>query len=119
MPTVKTNITVGEKNLGEIEIGNITYDGSRMSSDYLWRINAVDARRRPIVVCGFIVDSCNGSALELVAEVLAEWKSGRKYPIDNHGKERLYPEGYNMSAEDMWKRIDGVRVKVDWVKEEN
>lgn len=93
------------REMGEIEITNVTTGGGRMSSDYLWRIRCQVARQDPIDACGYLVDSRNGSMVDLLQEVLAEWKSKRPLPIDNHGQQTL-PEGISISAAELWQRFD-------------
>lgn len=73
------------RSLAEITIANITRAVGRMSDDYAWRIKMTDRGGREIVAYGSLVDSYNGNAVELLHEVLREWKSGRPLPIDNHG----------------------------------
>lgn len=79
----------GEKSLsrvlGEITIINITHGAGRISSDYAWRIRARDSSKREILAHGCLVDSYNGNVIDLLYEVLEEWKSGRTASIDNHG----------------------------------
>ena len=93
--------------LGRVEIANVTRCPGRLSQDYLWRVSGQNARREPISACGYLVDSTNRSAMELVAEALAEWRSGRPLPMDNHGQAGL-PEGIEMSAAEVWSRLDAL-----------
>jgi hypothetical protein len=79
-----------------------------MSQDYIWRINTKDGANVPVHAEGYLVDSTNGSAVDLLHEVLNEWKSGRPLPIDNHGYIGL-PEGIKSDAATLWKKIDKVR----------
>lgn len=73
------------KRLGEICVANVTRGGGRVSSDYAWRIKYLGRNDIEVVKYGCLVDSCNANAVDLLAEVLMEWKSGRDMPIDNHG----------------------------------
>jgi hypothetical protein len=74
--------------LTEIVITNITRDGGRVSSDYAWRIRSIDRNKTETFFYGALVDSYNSTAVDLLWEVLDEWKSGRPHPIDNHGQPR-------------------------------
>jgi hypothetical protein len=110
--SVKVQVLVepgGDSNrarlVGEVEIANVTVGGGRMSQDYLWRVRGHMGDGKPIQAQGWLVDSLNESALELLAEVLAEWRSGRPLPIDNHGQATA-PEGLSMSPESLWKKLD-------------
>lgn len=73
------------RRCAEITIANVTTAPGRMSDDYAWRVRVVDRSGNETVTYGALVDSYNGDATELLLEVLTEWKSGRKAPIDNHG----------------------------------
>ncbi len=73
------------RTLAEIVIANITVAGGRVSSDYAWRIRRLDRDDQEIVSYGCLVDSYSGNAVDLLWEVLGEWKSGRERPLDNHG----------------------------------
>ena len=90
--------------LAEVAIANITRGGGRVSSDYAWRIWAVDAKRRETVAFGCLVDRVNTSAIDLVWQVLAEWKSGRPLPLDNHGQ----PVRLIEDIEGFWRKADSV-----------
>lgn len=99
------NTSIKDIEVGTVEVTNITRSGGRMSSDYLWRVQGIDAQNKPINACGYYVDSYNGSALQCLAEILTEWQSGRTRPIDNHGYQTL-PEGIRVSAEELWEKLD-------------
>lgn len=110
--TLKIHLTIeprGHKtkayDIGFIEICNVTGLG-RMSSDYLWRIHTNTHALRHVEAEGYIVDSINVNAVELLYDVLSEWKSGRTQPIDNHGMSRASPEGIDVSAKELWRRLD-------------
>jgi hypothetical protein len=88
--------------LSEITIANVTPGGSgRMSSDYAWRIRSLD-RSKQTMAYGCLVDSYNSTAIDLLWEVLDEWKSGRELPIDNHG----HPVSIIRDHEAFWKHVD-------------
>ncbi len=96
----------GDVELGTVEIGNITRSYGRVSSDHIWRVRGQDSNKNKIDASGYYVDSYNGSALGLLAEIMAEWKSGREHPVDNHGMVREFPEGIDITAQELWNRID-------------
>ena len=79
----------GDKNesrqSAEITIANITRAAGRVSSDYAWRIQTVNDHVKEPIAHGCLVDSYNANAVDLLWEVLREWKSGRSMPLDNHG----------------------------------
>lgn len=89
--------------LAEITVINIGGNG-RVSSDYAWRIRYIDAGRTEITVYGCLCDSHNSTAIELLCEVLAEWQSGRRQPIDHHG----HPVTIIMDHEAYWRQADPV-----------
>ncbi len=97
------------RTLAEIVIANITGGGGRVSSDYAWRIRRVDRDNQEAVAHGCLVDSYNGNALDLLMEVLAEWKSGRKAPIDNHGNATVLISDH----EAFWSAADPEPTKPD------
>src|SRR5664279_4201940 len=91
------------KELAEITIANITPDGSgRLSSDYAWRIRLTHFNNNMITDYGTLVDSRNDDAVSLVWEVISEWKSGREFPIDNHG----HPVKLLSDHVKFWKKAD-------------
>lgn len=88
--------------LAEVVIANITREAGRISSDYAWRIRRLDRDSREVVTYGGLLDSYNGNAVDLLAEVLGEWKSGRSAPVDNHGFTRTLisdPEAFWRGAD--------------------
>jgi hypothetical protein len=90
------------RTLGEITVANITRAAGRISDDYAWRIRVVDKKQREIVAYGCLVDSYTGNVVDLVWEVLAEWKSGRPAPIDNHGNAMILIRDH----EAFWRKAD-------------
>ena len=101
------------RDIGEIEIINVTRSAGRMSDDYLWRIRTTSASTsKQVDAVGYVVDSYHGSVIELLYEVLAEWKSGRPLPTDNHGLQTL-PEGIKITATELWKYLDDLEVPSD------
>ena len=102
--------------IGSIEIINITTQG-RMSQDYAWRIRGLDRRNKPIEAVGWLVDSMNNSAMELAAEVLAEWRSGRPLPIDNHGQPAIPEAMGSLTPDSYWQKMDEYRASQQAKKE--
>lgn len=89
------------KTLAEITVINLASNAGRITSDYAWRIRS-DSGGKRFVAHGCLVDSYNGNVVDLLWEVLAEWKSGRECPIDNHG----HPVRLIKDHKAYWKEAD-------------
>lgn len=90
------------RRIAEVEIVNVTTDRLRVSQDYAWRVREP---KEGVDACGFIVDRRGSGAADLLLSVLAEWRSGRTLPIDNHGNPRL-PEWIEQDASAWWAEHD-------------
>jgi len=101
---------IKRKPVGLVEICNVTGTGTgRVSSDYYWRIHVKPRDGQSQIFCGCTADSYTVTAMQLLADVLAQWRSSPLPPgqaYDNHGNVVASAEGVSYTADEFWKCQD-------------
>lgn len=96
-------LTINGKDVGLVEIVNVTRGAGRVSADYYWRIQVKKISGEKKTTVGLTVDSCNGDAMDLLAEVLTQYAKNSP-AFDNHGNKVSVAEGITLTPEEYWAK---------------
>ena len=101
-----TQLYIGGKTVGTVEIVNVTRNCTRISSDYYWRVTVKPLNEPAYSRVGLIVDSYNGDAMQCLQEVLDNWKQKIDYALDNHGNKVYKAESLTLTPAEYWEKYD-------------
>lgn len=110
---IKVNLNIcgkTNKQVGLVEIVNVTRCVGRVSSDYYWRVSVKNIRGEKKTTTGLIVDCSTDDAMQLLADVLSLWRTNRP-ALDNHGLLVKQAESMTLTPEEYWKKFDRYELK--------
>ena len=106
---LEAKLYIGGKEIGKVEIVNVTRCAGRISSDYYWRVYIEKLNGEKQTSVGLIVDSYNGNAMQLLSEVLNQWEDRENVgetALDNHGQRCWKAESMTMAPNEYWTKYD-------------